>query len=260
MSTQTQRRTGGLFTEEHRTVPLGTWLKAAAAEPVEIMAWAGFDFVVVDLEHAPLGLETAYRLSSSATARGMVPLVRVPEINPSLVQKLLDAGAGGILFPHVDTVEQAAAAGRACRFPPHGTRGSGGTSKAGLWGALPTAAYRTTGNDQVLCIVQLESEQAVHAAAEMLALDQVDAVFVGAADLALSMGLPAGAPAVTALTQHVLDAAQAAGKPCGLAFGSVPDKAAAAARAGAGFLVVANDLSLLAEAARGLVEALDERR
>lgn len=239
------------------TTPVGTWLKIASGEPVEIMAYAGFDFVVVDLEHAPLDLQTAYRLINSATALGMTPLVRVPDRTPSTIQKILDAGAIGILVPHVDTVEQASAVGQACRFPPHGTRGAGGTSRAGAWGLRPNKEYRATGQD-VLCIPQLESVEAIKAAPEMLALDTVDAVFVGAADLSMSMGTTPTAPEVLELIASAIEAAHAAGKRCGLAFGGAPDKAAQAVRDGCDFVLLSNDTSMLAEAARGLVTAFRE--
>ncbi|EOD67367.1 aldolase/citrate lyase family protein, partial [Amycolatopsis vancoresmycina] len=89
------RTGGGLFTRSH--TPVGTWLKIASTEPAEIMAFAGFDFVVVDLEHAPLDLVTAYRLITTAAALGVTPIVRVPDKTPSTIQKVLDAGAMGIL-------------------------------------------------------------------------------------------------------------------------------------------------------------------
>lgn len=246
-------RTGGLFDRGH--VPLGTWLKIAAAEPVEIVACAGFDFVVVDMEHAPLDLQTAYRLINSAAALGLVPLVRVPDKNPAFIQKILDAGARGILVPHVDTVEDADLVGRACRFPPAGTRGAGGTSRAGQWGLRPNADYLASGNDGVLCIPQLESVEAIKAGPAILALDTVDAVFVGAADLSMSMGSTPASPEVLRHIAATISEAHAAGKRCGLAYGSVPDRAAQAVRDGCDFVVLSNDTSMLAEAARGLVTA-----
>ncbi|MET9809975.1 HpcH/HpaI aldolase family protein [Streptomyces halstedii] len=249
------RRTGGLFHPDRTTVPLGTWLKMGAVEPVEIMAFAGYDFVVVDMEHAPLDLQSAYRIIGSAAALGLVPIVRVPDKNPSTIQKILDAGAEGVLVPHVDTVEEAEAVGRACRFPPHGTRGAGGTSKAGLWGLRPTEEYLAQGNDRVLCIPQLESVQAVGAARDILSLDGVDAVLVGAADLSLSMGATPTSPEVLELVGRAVSAAHAAGKKCGLAFGAAPDRAVQAVRAGCDFVVLHNDLSLLADAASSLVRA-----
>ncbi|KAA9160195.1 2,4-dihydroxyhept-2-ene-1,7-dioic acid aldolase [Amycolatopsis acidicola] len=246
------RRTGGGLFGPGRATPLGTWLKIASAEPVEIIAYAGFDFVVIDTEHAPLDLQTVYRLINSARALGMAPLVRVPDKTASMIQKLLDAGAKGILVPHVDTVEEAAAVGQACRFPPHGVRGAGGTSRAGAWGLLPNAEYLASGDD-VLCIPQLESAEAIKAAPEILALDTVDAVFVGAADLSMSLGTTPGSPEVQELIASAIDAAHAAGKKCGLAFGGVPERAAQAVREGCDFVLLSNDTSMLAEAARGLV-------
>ncbi len=246
------RRTGGgLFAPARASVPVGTWLKIASGEPVEIMALAGFDFVVVDLEHAPLDLQTAYRLINSAAALGIAPLVRVPDKTPSTIQKILDAGAAGILVPHVDTVEEAAAVGRACRFPPHGVRGAGGTSRAGAWGLRPNADYLASGDD-VLCVPQLESVEAVRAAPGILALDSVDAVFVGAADLSMSMGSTPASPEVLALIRSAVDHAHAAGKRCGLAFGGVPERAARAVREGCDFVLLSNDTTMLAEAARTL--------
>lgn len=247
--------TPGLFARG--TTPLGTWLKIASGEPVEIMAYAGFDFVVVDLEHAPLDLQTAYRLVNSAAALGMTPLVRVPDRTPSTIQKILDAGAMGVLVPHVDTVEQAAAVGRACRFPPHGVRGAGGTSRAGAWGLRANAEYLATGSD-VLCVPQLESVEAIKAAPEILALDTVDAVFVGAADLSMSMGTTPAAPEVAELISSAIEAAHAAGKHCGLAFGGMPERAVRAVRDGCDFVLLSNDTTMLAEAARDLVTAFRE--
>lgn len=233
--------------------PVGTWLKIPAVEPVEIAAFAGFDFVIVDLEHAPLTLETAYRMISVAALSGMSPLVRVPDHGASTIQRVLDAGAHGLLVPHVDTVDDAVAVGRAARFPPRGDRGAGGTSRAGQWGLRPTADYLAFGNETALVIPQLESEQAVAAAPDILALDEIDAVFVGAADLGLSAGLAPGDPTLREMIDGVVEAAAAAGKPCGLAFGADAEAGARAAAKGAGFVVLANDTTLLALAARTLV-------
>ncbi|MBU6532883.1 HpcH/HpaI aldolase/citrate lyase family protein [Streptomyces sp. NPDC057245] len=253
------RRTGaGLFAPDRATAPVGTWLKIGSTEPAEIMAYAGFDFAVVDLEHAPLDLRTAYQLINTSAALGVVPLVRVPDAAPSTIQKVLDAGAMGILVPHVDTVEQAAAVGRACRFPPYGVRGAGGTSRAGAWGLRPDADYLATGNDDVLCIPQLESPEAIGAAPRILALDSVDAVFVGTADLALAMGTAPGSPDVAASVGAARDAAHAAGKRVGLAFGGMPERAARAVRDGCDFVLLSNDTSMLAATARGLVTAYRE--
>lgn len=239
--------------EAAATAPVGTWLKIPAVEPAEIAAFAGFDFVVVDLEHAPLTLESAYRSIAVAGLAGMSPLVRVPDHGASTVQRVLDAGAHGILVPHVDSVDAAAAVARAARFPPRGDRGAGGTSRAGQWGVRPSRDYLAFGNEAVLVVPQIESAEAVAAAPGILALDEVDAVFVGAADLGLSCGLAPGDPTLTEMVDGVVEAAAAAGKPCGLAFGADAAAGARAAAKGAGFVVLANDTTLLALAASRLV-------
>ncbi|HEY8480960.1 MAG TPA: aldolase/citrate lyase family protein [Spirillospora sp.] len=236
-----------------RGVPLGSWIKMTGPESVEIAALAGFDFVVIDLEHSMLSTSDAYRHIVVATGLRMVPLVRVPSHDHGLVQRVLDAGAGGVLFPHVDTVEQAEAVVRMVRFPGAGTRGSGGTSRAGAWGLRPRADYLRFGNEKALCIPQLESEEALRNASGILAVKGVDAVLIGASDLALSMGVPAGDPRHTELVTAGLKAAKAAGRPCGTAVAS----AAAATKAideGFGFVVAANDTTLLAKAATNLVQ------
>ncbi|MCT2582065.1 HpcH/HpaI aldolase family protein [Actinophytocola gossypii] len=246
----------GLFdprTDHTGLPPIGTWLKMPAPESAEIAASAGFDFVVIDLEHTMLSLETAYTLITVASAHGVVPLVRVPDHRPSTIQRVLDGGAGGVLVPHVDTPEQAEAVARATRFPPRGTRGSGGTSRAGRWGRLPRADYVEFGNTEALCLPQLESAAAMRDADRILDTDGVDGVLLGAADLALELGCSPTDPRLTTMVDEALAAADEAGKPCGFALGADAARARELAARGFGFLVIGNDSSMLAAAASAVV-------
>ena len=104
---------------------VGTWIKFATTQSIEIVADSGFDFVVVDLEHTMLNLETAHLMLSLASASGMVGLVRLRDRRASTFQRVLDAGAVGVIVPHIDTVEQAAAAPAPSRVPPRGSPGAG---------------------------------------------------------------------------------------------------------------------------------------
>lgn len=234
---------------------LGTWIKLSSPESVEIMAYAGFDFVVIDLEHTTLDLGAASTHIAMARALGVYPLVRVPDHGLSVIQRVLDAGAAGVVVPHLDTVEQARAVVRATCFPPRGDRGSGGTSRAGRWGLLPRADYLEYGNEQALCIVQLESEVAIRNTREILALDGIGATFVGTADLAMSMGVAAGSDEVDRLATSALAAAAAAGVPIGTASATI-DQARAALARGYDYVVVSNDTSILASGGRAIVNAL----
>lgn len=234
---------------------LGTWIKLSSPESVEIMAYAGFDFVVIDLEHTTLDLAAASTHIAMARALGVDPLVRVPDHGPSVIQRVLDAGAAGVVVPHVDTVEQARAVVRATCFPPRGDRGSGGTSRAGRWGLLPRADYLEYGNEQALCVVQLESEAAMRNTREILALDGIGAAFVGPADLSMSMGVAAGSDEVDRLVTSALAAAAAAGVPIGTA-SATSDQARAALARGYDYVVVSNDTSILASGGRAIVNTL----
>lgn len=113
----------------------GTWVKLPTVDVVELLAHAGFDFLVIDMEHSPLDVLTVHQLLGTARGCGLPTLVRVPDRTPSTISRVLDSGSAGVLVPHVDTVADARAVVSAGRFTPHGTRGYGPTVRAGVWGA-----------------------------------------------------------------------------------------------------------------------------
>lgn len=233
---------------------LGTWVKLPTVESVELMALGGFDVVVLDLEHSPMSLETAATLIAVGRGVGLVTLVRTPDHAQSWIQRCLDAGAAGVIVPHVDDVEQATRVIRSARFEPEGTRGVGPTSRAGAWGLTPLGDYLGAGPDAAV-LVQLESPVSVEAAERIAAVPSLTGLFVGPADLSVAMGVPAGDPSVSAAVARVRDVAHAAGLPCGTATGS-----AALARdlldQGFDLVMVGNDATLLGTAARDLVSAV----
>lgn len=233
---------------------LGTWVKIPATEVVELLALAGFDLVVIDLEHSPIDLETAYRLIGTALNTGLAPVVRIADLQPGLVQRLLDAGAEGLMVPHVDTVEQARTAAAAVRFPPLGTRGVGATSRAGQWGAMPLEEYLRFGQEEVVLIPQIESAVGVANTAAIAAVPGVDALVVGAADLAVSEGATPADPAVRALIGSVVTQGRAAGLPVGTAGAAGAAAVRAALDDGFDIILLSNDATLLATTARSAVD------
>lgn len=234
---------------------IGTWIKLPTIESMELIALAGFDFAVIDLEHSTIDLETAYRHIGIALLTGVSPIVRVPTLDGGIVQRILDAGAEGIMLPHVDTAEQARAAAAAVRFPPHGTRGVGGTSRAGAWGALPRTDYLRYGNEEVVLIPQIESAEAARNAGEIARVPGVDALLIGAADLSTSEGKTEDDPAVAALIADAIRDTTAAGLPIGNAGGATAASAQTAVDAGYTFTMMSNDASLLGAAAKAAVTA-----
>ncbi|HSB84890.1 MAG TPA: aldolase/citrate lyase family protein, partial [Ilumatobacteraceae bacterium] len=134
----------------------GTWVKLPTLETVELLGHAGFDFIVVDMEHAPLTLESAYRAIVTAQGMGMGALVRVPDRSDSHLQRLLDAGADGILVPRVTDAATCRASVDAMRFSPIGVRGLGSTSRAGRWGLVGSVDYLEHGRTGIVRGVQVE--------------------------------------------------------------------------------------------------------
>ncbi|MGN9910260.1 HpcH/HpaI aldolase family protein [Phytohabitans sp. LJ34] len=233
-------------------------MKIPALEPVEILADAGFDFVVVDQEHAPLTFEFAYQATVVAQGAGMSVLVRVPDRSGGYLQRLLDAGVDGILVPRVTSVAEASAAVRQMLFSPGGERGIGITSRAGRWGATPRAEYLRFGDEEVMRAVQLEERAAIEAVDDILAVPGLNGVFLGMGDLQLSSGLPEADPSIQKLVDRLLAAAQARGVPAGTAVRSAAQAQAAADR-GYRYVMVGNDTSLLRSAAASAVADVRSR-
>jgi 2-dehydro-3-deoxyglucarate aldolase/4-hydroxy-2-oxoheptanedioate aldolase len=235
----------------------GTWAKLDSLETLEMLAFAGFDFVVVDSEHAPHTFQSAYRTIVAAQGFGMQALVRLPDQQGSDVQRILDAGADGVLVPRVRSVAEARAAMEGMIFSPRGARGMGITSRAGRWGMRPIPQYVAEGDERVLRAVQLEDPAALQAAGDILGVDGVNAAFVGLGDLSLVTGKPGSHPDNDALVDTLLARCRERGVPCGTAVGD----AAAAKKSrdrGFSFVMVSNDASLFGRAAADLVRGLKD--
>jgi len=233
----------------------GTWVKLPTHETLEMLALAGFDYVVFDAEHAPLTLETIYRLIAHAQALGMAALVRVPDQESIDFQRLLDSGADGLLVPRVRNAEEARRAIGRMVFSPRGERGLGITSRAGRWGTVSLDDYLRHGNENVLRCPQFEDRQVLQDPGAVLDVEGVNAAFIGMGDLSMTTGLPASHPEPQTLVDGLLAACHKRGLPCGAAAG---DAAAAlrAAERGFGFVMVSNDATMFARAASGVVKQL----
>lgn len=235
--------------------PIGTWVMSASPIVAEAVGNAGFDWGVLDMEHTPLDLMTLVHLLQAVGNTKMLPLVRVPWNDSVMVKRVLDAGAETLLFPFVESAEEAARAVAATRYPPDGVRGMAGMSRASRYGTVPDhfrVANRTVG-----VVLQLETVQAIERLEQIAAVPGVDALFVGPADLSGSMG-HAGElmhPAVMAAMADAAERAHAIGMPIGTV-GDTPEAVARYRANGYNFLAVASDLGLLMRGARAAVQAL----
>jgi 2-keto-3-deoxy-L-rhamnonate aldolase RhmA len=234
----------------------GIWVKVPAVESIEAVLLADPDFVVVDLEHSTIGLETASTLI--ALARGAVRvLVRVPDHAASTIQRVLDAGAHGVVVPHVDTVEQARAVVAAAHYPPAGGRGYSPNVRSGRWGADSLGLDRLqAANAEVLVVAQLESEMAVAAGVEIGEVPGVSAVFVGPADLAVSLGVAPVDGDLTSLLRSLEQRCEQRDVVLATASNHDPATVAALHLRGYAAVVVGSDVGLLVGSSRAALRGL----
>lgn len=171
---------------------LGTFLiELPTPATLSALSWAGFDFVVLDMEHSSIGISALETLIAAGHAAGLAVLVRTWGEDTGLIGKVLDMGAHGIMAPHVDTPERARAIVDQTRFKPLGNRGFSPLMK---FDVLEKPLQML--NDATYVVVQIEGKDALARVGEIAAVPGIDAVFVGPYDLALSLGLPPGSPEV----------------------------------------------------------------
>lgn len=166
---------------------IGTWITINNSDVTEALSRLGFDWFVIDTEHAPLIVRDAQRLMQPLNCTGVSPLVRVAWNDPVLMKLALDIGAEGVVVPWVNCREDAERAVRACRYPPRGIRGFG-PRRASVYGLDKN--YGSRADESIAVVVQIETEQAVNNVHEILSVDGVDAFFVGPYDLSQSLGIP----------------------------------------------------------------------
>jgi len=227
----------------------GCWLSLADAGAAEIIGTAGFDWVLIDAEHAPNDIRSIRSQLSVLQASPSQVLVRVPVGETWLIKQVLDVGAQTVLVPMVDSADQARELVRACTYPPTGKRGVGATSaRASGFGSY--GDYTQTADAQICLLVQVESRAGIAALDDILAVEGIDGVFIGPSDLSADMGFPgnADAPQVQDTIRDALGRIAASGKAAGIM--SLGDKTEVYLEAGARFVAVAIDVMLLVKAAR----------
>ena len=195
----------------------GCWVGMADAYAAEMAATCGFDWLLIDGEHAPNDLRSTLAQLAVIEPSPSLPVVRLRDDDPARIKQALDAGAQSLLIPMIETAEQAERAVRATRYPPHGFRGVGSSlARASRFSAIPD--YLTTANDQICLILQVESRAGLAALDDILALPGIDSVFIGPADLAADMGHlgDAGHPDVRSAVLNALTRIAASGKAAGM--------------------------------------------
>lgn len=234
---------------------VGCFLGLGSPMVAELMAYAGFDWLMIETEHNAVDWADVQQIMMATNATNVVPMVRLPSGDPAHVQRALDIGAMGVMVPMIRTVEDARRVVAATRYPPHGRRGFGGLRASSY--TFRNSEYFQNANDQILVVLIIETKEAVENIDAIASEPGVDVLMLGTFDLYLSLGLdpfqqplPEGEQAV----QRVLEAGQRHGRAVGGAYGSAADLRQ---RREQGFRMLAfTDYTLLANATKGALSEI----
>ncbi|MGR5175788.1 4-hydroxy-2-oxoheptanedioate aldolase [Vibrio mediterranei] len=234
----------------------GLWLGLPDTSCAEICGGAGFDWVLVDGEHASFDLTSIKHHLQALAPHNTSPIVRAEDGNPTLIKRLLDIGAQTLLVPMVNTAVQAEEIVKSALYPPLGNRGIGSAlARASQWNRIPQYLHRA--NDQVCLLVQVETKEAIDNIEAIAAVEGIDGIFIGPSDLSGSMGHIGnpGHPDVVEAIDHAIKAIQRAGKAVGI-LSLNPDQAKSYAARGVKFIGAGVDTLLLRLSAEQLAYKL----
>lgn len=231
---------------------LGLWLSSATPYMAEIAATSNYDWLLIDGEHAPNTPQTLLGQLQSIAPYHSEPVIRPLEASRALIKQVLDLGGRTLLIPMVDTAEQAKDVVASICYPPKGVRGVGAvTARTSKWGRIPN--YMEHSNEEICLLIQVESKTALDNLDAILAVDGIDGVFIGPADLSASLGYPDDStnPDVEIIIESTIKKIRASGKAAGFLAGT-PDIAKRSISWGANFVAIGVDTMLY-------TEALDQR-
>lgn len=238
----------------HETV-FGTFYKLNSAIATEMIGWAGFDFIVIDGEHSPIGYESTENIIRTAENVNLSTVVRVPCAAEEHIFHALDSGAAGVQIPNMTSVEQFKASVSSCKYFPLGTRGlSRGTRNAmfGFWNDAEEN-YVKAANDKSLVVVHIENTSMADAVEEICQIPEIDVLFVGPADMSQSLGIPGKSkdPRVVEIALKVIETAEKYGKAGGIAVGK--DDMDMYIQHGARYIMYGSDAGLFASSLKTTV-------
>lgn len=197
-------------------IQIGLWLSSTSSYVAEIAATSGYDWLLIDGEHAPNSIQDLYHQLQAIAPYASQPVIRPVEGRRSLIKQILDIGTRTLLIPMVDTPEQAKEIVAATRYPPVGTRGVGASvARAARWGRIDN--YMAKANEELCLLIQVESKTALDNLDAILDVEGIDGVFIGPADLSASLGYPddAGNPKVQQIIEQSIRRIRKAGKAAG---------------------------------------------
>ena len=235
--------------------PVGSWVMSASPLVAEAMGCAGFDWLLLDMEHTPLDLLGLVHVLQAIAGTQSVPVTRVPWNDAVMVKRVLDAGAQTLMFPFVQNAQEAQSAVAACKYTPEGVRGMAAMSRASRFGTVKD--HFKVANATVSVIVQVETPQAMANIEEIATVAGVDSVFMGPGDLSGAMGHVGDLmhPEVVALMADGVRRCHQVGKPVGTV-GGTPEAVATYRAAGFDYIACASDLGLMMRNCASVLSAI----
>ncbi|MCM8788867.1 MAG: HpcH/HpaI aldolase/citrate lyase family protein [Candidatus Omnitrophica bacterium] len=233
---------------------IGSFIITAHPTIAEVLARSGFDWLVFDMEHGVIGIESVETMAQAISGTDTAALVRVPWNDFVVIKQVLDTGVQGLIIPMVNTAQQAQQAVKATRYPPRGIRGFGPHRASGFGSWLDQ--YYERADESIVVIIQIEHKEAVENLERILEVKGIDCVFIGANDLAASMGLlgNTGHPDVENTIQYINKVCKRFKVPCGLVAGAA--QIDQRIREGFQFIVAGTDISLLKSACENIFSAV----
>ncbi len=230
---------------------IGLWVSIPSNYSTEVVAGAGFDWLLIDTEHSPADLETVLTQIQAVAAYSSHPIVRVPWNDMVTIKRFLDIGVQSILIPQVNSAEEARQAVASTRFPTRGVRGVAGTNRATRFGRIKN--YFKKAEEELCVLLQVESREALNEIERIAAVDGVDGIFIGPADLHASFGMVGerAHPDMLPVIDDAISRIAKAGKAPGILTDS-EDNARRWLKLGATFVAVGADVGLLARGADAL--------
>lgn len=235
---------------------VGTFVKIFSAEIIELLGMAGFDFIVIDMEHTTLSFSQVEQMVRVADLHGMSSIVRIPEATRSSVLRALDLGATGIQVPQLCQPEDVRDAVDKAKYPPEGTRGVTYAHRAASFGYTPER-YLEKANDQTTIVIHIETESAYEQVDAICQVDGLDVVFIGPVDLGISLGVGADYlhGELASPVRRILEACRQRGKQAGIAVAN-EEQYRFAVQNQIPYIVWASDVALFKQAVEGVVKTM----
>jgi 2-dehydro-3-deoxyglucarate aldolase/4-hydroxy-2-oxoheptanedioate aldolase len=233
----------------------GTWFMSASPVVAEALGHAGFDFLVLDMEHTTADVPQLFSLLQAVAGTPAASVVRLPWNDPVIVKRVLDAGAQSLMFPYIQSAEEAKAAVASTRYPPAGRRGVAAMHRAGQFGSATD--YLKRAEEEICVILQLETPEAIGELPAIAGVEGVDCIFIGPGDLSASMGHigDMAHPEVQKALEAAARACVKAGRPSGIV-APTPEMAKRFLDYGYSWSAVASDLGLLMGRASEILAAM----